>query len=128
VVSVVLVPPAWRPNERVCIELLHDQDTLHLTDGEGRRLFLSEEFDERTGLHTSRKYYTPHPGGTTLVREEVLAAKDGRSVGLSKVAFANYISARAAPFAEVDFAGFRATFAAIREAVKEATEDISDSP
>ncbi len=124
VVSVVLAPPPWRAEERVCIELLYDDEVLRSFDSKGRRLFLSEEFNLVTGHHSNEPYTTPHSRRDSLVCEEVHTKADGKSIGLSKVAFAELIAEGQPGFADPDFEGFRETFSRLRKAIAEATEDI----
>jgi RNA-directed DNA polymerase len=123
VVSAVLVPPPWRA-ERVCIELLHDESVIKTVDENGRRLFVGDEFDVVTGHHTYEPYTTPHPRRDALVYEDVHTKDDGKSIGLSKTAFAEAIVNESGGFADVSFAGFHGTMEKIREALLEAMEDI----
>jgi hypothetical protein len=44
--------PAHRErNKGICIEMLYTDAELARTDGSGRRIFLAEEFDSRSGKH-----------------------------------------------------------------------------
>ncbi len=114
VVAVALVDPGA---ERACVETLYDESVREIEDEDGRRLFLMSEFDERSGLHRSRLFSTPHPDHRRLVPESVFSVEDGRSVGLTKVDFAAAIDAESSGFANVSFDPFAPTFEAIREAV-----------
>jgi hypothetical protein len=79
-------------------------------DAQGRRLYLAEEFQPRTGHHLTDRVHVSHPGGKALIREDVYSLDTGESLGLSKQAFADAVSAREKPFSEqVDFEGFRRT-------------------
>jgi RNA-directed DNA polymerase len=126
VVSVAVVPPEWRDREQpLCIEMLYEPDVLAREDDDGRRLFLMEEFDSRSGLHKSGPFSTPHPSQKKLVREEVYDSETKRSVALGKIAFAEAVNREQPPFAKISFEGFRRTFEVIQEAVGEAGADIA---
>jgi RNA-directed DNA polymerase len=102
---------------RACIETLYDESVRKIEDDEGRRLFLMSEFDERTGIHHSRSFNTPHPDRRRLVPEGVFRVSDGESVGLTKANFGKAIHDGMGDFAAVSFDGFRPTFEAIRVAL-----------
>lgn len=117
VAAIAIALPDWRDAPRACIEMLYRDADLQRRDDSGRRLYLAEEFDRRTGRHHTERVHTPHPGGRTLVREEVLELETGASVGLAKVAFGKHLRDRAGVFADVSFDGFRPTFERLQEAV-----------
>jgi RNA-directed DNA polymerase len=127
VVAVALAGPG---GDRVCIEMLHSQETRDILDENGRRLFLGSEFNPRTGQHHSRRFTTPYPGNKALVREYVFpigeehqGEREGEdSVALSKAAFAEAIWKESGDFADLDFEGFRLTFEVIREATAAAVK------
>jgi hypothetical protein len=126
VVSLPLSRPPWRADEDVCIELLYEDDVLEREDEAGRRLFLAREFDSRTGLHTSRRYTTPHPKAKSFVREEVYEVATSTSVGMAKLAFAEAVAAPEPQFAGVNFEGFRPTFEVMRRGIIEAWDEINE--
>jgi RNA-directed DNA polymerase len=102
--------------ERLCVEMLHDQTTREIED-DGRRMFLATEFDRR-GFHTTRKYTTPYPKSEKLVPEYVYDIATTDSVLLGKTAFAKAIHDRLGTFANIEFEGFRVSFETIREAIR----------
>jgi RNA-directed DNA polymerase len=118
VVAVALAVPPWRHQE-VCIELLYENSDLQRRDENGRRLYLTEEFDRRTGHHRSERVHVPYPGGKPLVSEDVYSLDDGgKSVGLSKLAFAQDVTSGKGAFASpINFEGFRKTFELIEGAI-----------
>jgi len=118
VVAVALVGP---PDEKVCIEMLHDNDVLTTFDPEGRRVFLLSEFNTRTGQHQGGLYTTLHAKSKSLVLEEVHELGGERNVALSKRNFSEAVRSKREPFAELSFEGFRSTFQAIAEAVRAAS-------
>ncbi|HEY5815090.1 MAG TPA: reverse transcriptase domain-containing protein [Solirubrobacterales bacterium] len=121
--GVVAVALVGRGAGRLCIEMLHDESTREIQDEDGRRMFLTSEFDERTGHHHTRRYTTPHPRNPRsgkLVPDEVHDFQTGDSVLLSKRAFAEAVSEGKGEYADLDFEGFRVTFETIRDAVRAA--------
>ncbi len=115
VAAVAIVHPKWRERTApLCIEMLYDPEVLLQGDGSGRRLYLSEEFDRRTGHHESGLVTTPNPTSKNLVREEVHQIGSGNSVALSKISFAEKIERAEPPFGGVEFEGFRGTFDVIQ--------------
>jgi RNA-directed DNA polymerase len=111
VVAVALVAAPWlSAGQRVCIEMLYPPSVLASFDNEGRRLWLRSDFDE-AGLSHDGCYQMQYPQNkTTLVVEKVHPVGDTeRSVGLSKVAFADAVWRGQHPFDHVDFEGFRPT-------------------
>ena len=79
VVAMTLVHPPWRDsNAGICVEMLHHDATLRIEDGTGRRVYLREEFDERTGIIDERTGIHQDKGkgmrnarDSALVQEEV---------------------------------------------------------
>jgi RNA-directed DNA polymerase len=119
-VAVALVPPEWLDNdEAICIELLFETSTLQTKDSNGRRIFLRKEFDGRTGfLLGSSDITIPNARSRTLVQEEV-HNREGASIGMTKEDFATNVSRGQGSFEGISFEGFRPTFEAINEAVRE---------
>jgi RNA-directed DNA polymerase len=117
VAAIAIKPPEWRDEaDPLSIELLYTDEDLKRKDSAGRRLYLRSEFDDK-GRHESEPVYILTPKARELIREEVLAVKDGSPVGLAKTAFAKNVHDVSPGFAGVDFGGFRPTFTLIEEAV-----------
>lgn len=128
VAKIALVPPDFRPNSsQVCIEMLFPDDVLHRQNVDGRRIFLREEFNRVSTLHTSGKFAVPNVNHQSLVADPVYKAVGGTpvSVALSKVEFAAGVAAGNPPYGGIDFDGFRPTFDSIRKAVDKATPRLS---
>jgi RNA-directed DNA polymerase len=74
VAALAISPPDWR-DQRIFIEMLYPDEDLNRRDEHGRRLYLSEEFNSRTGQHASEEVHVTHPdrpdNRRKLVREEV---------------------------------------------------------
>lgn len=121
VAAVAIAPPSWR-KEPICIEMLYPNENLLKRDSAGRRLYLGEEFDDRSGHHHKERVHVANPKARTLVREEVFSLDDGSSVGLTKVDFAEAVAKGEGDFADpLDFEGFRKTFELIQEVVARMT-------
>lgn len=128
VVSVALGQPEHlEAGTPFCIELLHPRELLQRRDGEGRRVFTTEEFDPNTGFHLDGEPYTVPHRRTTLVREDVYEYPSQRKVGLGKMAFARAVSDRDPPYEDADFEGFRPTFELIARALRAASAGIASS-
>jgi RNA-directed DNA polymerase len=118
VLSLAIVPPTWRSDERlVCIEMLFEDSLLMRVNGDGRRVFLATEFDPRAGHHQDGIHTTPHPGLRPLVAEEVFAIGTEGTVNVSKSDFAEAVAQGSHPYADASFEGFRGTFELVREAI-----------
>lgn len=118
VVLMALPVPGHRElEEDVCVEMTYPKDVLRLTDAEGRRLFLREEFDNRTGLDESGEFNIPNVRKTGLVAEQVTRIRDKTPVGLTKTDFASAVTSGADPYEKVDFECFRPLFDQIRDAL-----------
>jgi RNA-directed DNA polymerase len=127
VVSLALVPPPdFEHADRFCIEMLYPASVLQREDAAGRRVYLADEFDRRSGRHQTGRSYT-RDRGSSMVREEVFSAVDGESVAKGKTAFASAVLAREEPYRDVGFDSFRPTFEAIRQALAFALPRIADT-
>lgn len=118
VVALTLARPSWiADDKRVCIELLHRPETLARVDDDDRRIFLRSEFNDGGESHDGQFKMRFPQNRSTLVVEHVARVADGKSVALSKTAFADAITGRRAPYGSVDFDGFRPTLERLWKAV-----------
>lgn len=120
VMAVVIAAPPWRSDDRpLCIEMLYQDADLGRADSAGRRLYLTEEFDLRTGHHrdSSCRVHIPNTTQKRLIPEAVISLDTGESALLSKRAFAEAVETAAPGFEGVTFDGFRPTFESISDAV-----------
>jgi hypothetical protein len=99
-------PPHRKPDEPLCIELMHTDVTLSLVDKDGRRVFRKCEFNEN-GFHTAGHYVMMKSGGKQLIATEVRDTVSQENVALSKDDFANQIAKNRPPFDKVDLSGFQ---------------------
>ena len=117
VVAMTLARPDWiAAEDPFCIELLHRPETLLRVDDDQRRVFLRSEFDESGHSHDGQ-FRMRFPQKSTLVVEHVDRLSDGKSIALSKTAFAEAVYGQRAPYGTVDFEGFRPTFERLWRAV-----------
>jgi RNA-directed DNA polymerase len=119
VFAVGLVSPDWRDSDApLCIELLHEESVLQRHDGDGRRIYLRDEFRDQSPSHKTLDVVIPNARNRTLVQETVFDA-DEESVGLSKADFATMVKEATPPFDGISFEGFRGTFELLAEASAE---------
>ena len=63
--------PTYRiPEEPICIEMLYPDETLHLKDSEGRRLYLKCEFEQESGWLAAEEVHCTNIKSRSLVVEE----------------------------------------------------------
>lgn len=116
VYSFAIPIPAHRGNNSdICIELYFQDKDIKRKDRNGRRLFLSDEFDEKNGRHkTLDRVYTRsnkinNSKGTTIIDSQVFTF-DGASIALSKDDFADLIKNNDPYFQNIDFSEFKKIF------------------
>lgn len=102
----------------ISIEFLYKDEDLKLQDENGRRLYITSEFNENGRLnanhsigvknnHDVKNYITPEK--EKIQADEVIDV-DGNSLALSKEQFASNILERKEQFANVNYDGFRPLF------------------
>ena len=116
VFSLIIPTPDFRdPNDLICIEHLYKDTQIYISDNQGRRLYSKEEFDT-LGCHRSDPGLFCRISKQSLIYDDqVINLSEKRNVALPKNKFADYISAGAPPFSNIDFEGFRGTFRQIAE-------------
>jgi hypothetical protein len=122
--GVVAVALAGRGDERICIESLYDQESREIRNGEGRRLFLMDEFDQASGHHEKEAFNAPFPDRKKLIPDAVFAMDGGSLQSLTKAEFADAVEGGEGEFARVSFDGFRPTFEVIRRALQAAAQGV----
>lgn len=119
VVALALAPSSWRHGtDPLCIEMLYPPKVLEAIDSSGRRVYLREEFDEKTSIHVSGTCVA-RDLKNTLVCEAVYSVPDGTSLARGKMSFAESIAHGKPPYDAIDFEGFRPTFERVRLALSE---------
>lgn len=119
--------PGYRENQTngISIEFLYKNEDLLKMDSNGRRIFLSNEFNKDGRLkenlvigvrnsETVKSYLDEN--NAKIVDSDVINI-EGNSVALSKNAFAEYILNGTAPFDNVDIEGFREVFERVKEII-----------
>lgn len=121
------VPSHRQQQPAVCIELYYTDEELRYQDGTGRRLFLSSEFDPRTGRHQSdprlsvgNRRTIPSAHSTVRVLDSEVYDENGHNVALSKAEFASCISAPSDAYTAVTFENFRVVFEIVAKIIDEA--------
>jgi RNA-directed DNA polymerase len=107
------VPKHREPTIReVCIEFYYKDEEIKRPDSQGRRLFLSTEFDKRTCRHLENKNLSiPSKSGSQLkIIDSDVYNEDNKNVALSKNSFAENILANVEGFNNFNFIEFTAIF------------------
>jgi RNA-directed DNA polymerase len=121
VYSLVLpIPPHREDLPEICIEFYYSDKDIKTYDEEGRRLFISSEFDSYTGKHLKEelicKNINRFKGSTKIISEEVVDST-GNNVALTKRDFSSNILNKKKNFKDVDFSGFEPLFGKITEII-----------
>lgn len=118
VYSLLLPPVSHRTSPRVCIEHYYENSDLLKKNKDGRRIFLSTEFDAANAYCAAEDVTTSNRKALRSDYEYILDDnvfdKYGKNVAMSKVAFATSVLKRNAPFDFMDFSHFRQIFDKLR--------------
>ena len=126
VFSFAIPIPEHRPDtEQVCVELLYQDKDIKRPDPNGRRLFLSNEFQKDSGKHldlqdincTNRNKFSKP--GLSIIDDQVWD-KSHQNIALPKDDFATLITNEDEAFREVDFTAFGKVFEIITAILKNA--------
>lgn len=110
-----VIPQPQHREEKFCIEMLYKDFDLENRDEKDRRLFLREEFDQKTHRHNRKpELNAPECSKETLVIEKVFN-NEKVNVALGKDDFANCILNRQLPFDKIDFESFEEIFKIIEK-------------
>lgn len=123
VFSLAIPIPAHRADTGdVCIELYYQDKDIKRKDGNGRRLFLGDEFDSNNNKHISLTgIYTTKPKirRVTILDSQVYNISDGKNIALSKDVFAELILNNDQNFHDVDFSEFGKIFDVVVQILRE---------
>ena len=122
VYSFLLPRPAHRNFEEICIEHLYENNELMTADENGRRIFLSSEFDKNTKRHISEELIykdkkdlsIPYP----FVIDNRVLNNEKVNVALPKNDFAEYILENKAGYNNFTFENFKPIFEIIKEIIE----------
>lgn len=106
--SFALPIPQHRSNtmeeHSLCIEFYYQDDEIKLEDEEGRRLYLSSEFDSQGWIVSEGvqckvdRYKSKNP---IIIDDKVIRSSDSRNVALPKNNFASYVMSQTPPFNQI---------------------------
>jgi RNA-directed DNA polymerase len=108
----------------ICIELYYQDDEIMRKDVNGRRLFLSREFHEKSGIHhnDSTLHVAASPGKYQTkqlkIIDENVFDSNHNNIALSKSEFAEYIFGDVQNFDNFSFEQFREVFGIIDKILK----------
>lgn len=116
------IPEFRSYNSGISIEFLYHDEDLKREDENGRRLYVTSEFNECGRLKSDiqkgvknydkiKKYLVPDK---EKIKAEDVVDIEGNSLALSKDQFAQYISEKEGVFASVNFDAFKAVFERLR--------------
>lgn len=107
------IPKHREDMQEVCIEFYYTDEDIKRRDVMGRRLYLSTEFNPRSGMHLSddltHRDINKFKGEAKIIADEVFD-RDGNNVALSKNDFADSILEEREGFRGIDFSGFKPLF------------------
>lgn len=111
-------------NFYLCIEFYYQDKEIKLSDKDGRRLFVSNEFDQDGLIQsedikcTNERYKSKTP----LIIDTGVERNNGtKSIALSKDDFANNILNANPPFDQMDFSAFEEVFKAVERIIRDIT-------
>ena len=114
-------PRHRREVKDLCIELYYQDSEIKRKDGEGRRLFLSNEFSSRSGRHQSLDLTTDRnkiKGEQIKIIDSDVFDREDKNAALSKNSFADYILRGEEGFNDFDFKEFDEVFKTIDNILK----------
>lgn len=122
VYSFALPIPDHRSFEEICIEHFYLDKELKTNDAHGRRIFMSNEFDQRSGRHlTEDLNYTETvklKKAYPFIISDKVYNRNSENVALSKEDFARYILDSVPPFANFTFEHFRPIFEIVNKIIE----------
>jgi RNA-directed DNA polymerase len=122
VYSVLLPIPAHRKFEQISIEHFYTDEDLKTKDENGRRLYLSNEFDQNTGLHLTDQLVHVNKVilKTNYMRliDSRVFKDNGTNVALSKNNFAENIHSGNKLFQKISFKEFKILFQQLKEVIE----------
>jgi len=126
------VPSHRHDNPEISIEFYYKDTEITRADLQGRRFFLSTEFDPKSGLHRSEPL---HCMALTKIRRSAATIVDNQvfdrtstNVALPKDSFANYVLNRVVPFDDLDVSEFVHVFWLIRSILTPKKSAVDTAP
>jgi len=126
VYSLILpVPEHRRETPDVCIELYYKDEEIKRCDSNGRRLYLGEEFNPRSGRHNEDNgiicRYTKDRMLTVKIIDSEVFNEKHENIALPKSDFAQSVLDEVENFNDFDFTAFSAVFALIEKISRDAS-------
>jgi len=120
--SFILPIPTHRNDVRdLCIEHYYTDDEIKTKDENGRRLFISGEFDSKTSRHNVEKDISSNnnklKSGQAYIMEDSVYDSSGHNIALSKERFASSILSKSNNFSGFNFLEFSRIFRIIEEII-----------
>lgn len=124
VFAISIPQPDFRSyHEGVCIELMYRDEDLLQEDGNGRRIYLSSEFnaigrlvnDVKIGVSNASKTKSYLSKQKEKIVDSEVYDNDSNSLALSKINFAKAIEDKTHPFDQVDVSSFSPLFDILQE-------------
>lgn len=112
------VPNHRRESDGICVELYYQDRELKRKDSQGRRLFLSREFNPSVKHNGEMVFWQPQDGARgqrLLVIDDKVFNGQNENMALSKSRFAEYVLAGTKPFHDLDSGEFSRVFDVIVE-------------
>ncbi|MCP4362547.1 MAG: hypothetical protein GY796_31465, partial [Chloroflexi bacterium] len=124
VYSFALPIPAHRATQPdISIELYYTDAAIQQPDAHGRRLFLSDEFNSRTGYHltedlhcTDRNKYSSR--NNVIIDHDVFRGRDPNNIAMTKNDFSQHILAGDADFDSFDVSAFEELLVVVEQIVQ----------
>ena len=128
VFSFALPIPSHREDvKEICIEHYYTDEEIRTKDSNGRRLFLSNEFNLRSGRHNEEELVTDKNkirSNQAKIIDSDVYDNDHNNVALTKSDFANYIHQSQEAFANFSFTAFDDAFQIISKILNHYSADI----
>lgn len=131
VFSFAIPNPDHRPSDSgLCIEMFFQDHDLKRASVDGRRIYLSAEFNPTSGRHLSdpalsvgHKGKLSSPNRVRVLDSEVYD-QNHKNVALSKSEFSDLVASAQGAFGAVDFHAFRRIFSIVEEILKSKSVDL----
>lgn len=121
IISMLLPVVSHRSSPKVCIEHFYENKDLLKKDDQGRRIYLSTDFDSSTAYCATEDVTTTQRKALRNDYEYIIDSgvydRYERSMALSKMDFANKVDGRIPPFDNMDFSHFRPIFDRLRKEI-----------
>lgn len=124
------IPLHRKENKDICIEFYYTDEEIQKLDEDGRRIYLSSEFNSKSGRHSTLDVNTTDknklkPNQLKIIDNDVFD-KNNKNIALSKNNFADYIFEQKSGFNDFNFGAFEEVFIIIEKIIKHHAEIIKE--